>query len=143
VSEVSGTIDISLAFTDTTSRETKTVLKTISLGENKAVAGTAAKIAIISGTVAGTAVLIDLAPTVYRNASGNFVSFSDVTRVALLSENANPVELTDNDIGAFKLVSYEGVVSSSRWGGGDVSAGLNVRAINSGTADYTIVITKE
>jgi hypothetical protein len=147
VSNVAGLIDLSIAFTDTTSVETKTVAKTITLSESKEATGTAVKVAIISGTVGTASISIDLDSTTYRNASGDFVSFAGsagVSRIALVSESSEGrVMLKDTDLQEISLVSYGGFLATSRWLSGDASIGLTVQNMGTGTADFTIVVTKE
>lgn len=147
MSNVSGTIDISVAFTDTTSVETKTVTKVITLSEAKEATGTAVVVAILSGTVGTSSLSINLDPTSYRNASGDFVSFagsSDVYRVSIQSESESGlVQLSDADLGQVKLLTSSGAIASSLWGQSEAASGVNVQNLNAGTADYTIVITKE
>ena len=147
MSNVSGTIDFSLGFSDSTSRETKSVLKSITLSENAEATGTAVIVAIMSGTVGTASINIGLEPTTYRNASGNLVSFSNagnITRVALVSNGlTNPLQLSDNDLGVLKLISYGGVVASCRWVSSIPASGMTLQPLGTGTADYTIVVTKE
>jgi hypothetical protein len=147
MSNVAGTIDFSIAFTDTTSVETKTVAKTITLSESKEATGTAVKVAIISGTVGTASLGISFDPTSYRNASGDFVAFassSDVYRLSIQSNSESGlVQLSDSDLGQMKLLTSGGAIASSLWGQSDAASGVNVQNLNSGTADFTIVVTKE
>jgi len=114
VSNVSGQISIDMSFTDTTSLPTKTVLKSIGIAEDVEVSG--GQVAIVSGTVGTASITIVLAPTIYRNASGAFVSFTTApTRITLQSSGTNEVRLLDSDLNVISLYSKNNIVASSAW----------------------------
>jgi hypothetical protein len=142
VSNVSGQISVNLSFSDTTSLPTKTVLKSIGIAEDVEVLGE--QVAIVSGTVGTAAVNINLEPTVYRNASGAFVSFTTApTRIILQASGTNEVRLLDSDLNVISLYSKNNIVASSAWGGGSTAgSGVSVQATG-GTNSYAIVIVRE
>lgn len=142
MSDVSGTISINLALTDSTALPTKTVLKSLALSEDVEVSG--GQVAIVSGTVGTASVTIALEPTIYRNASGSFVSFTTApTRITLQASGTNEVRLLDADLNVISLYSKNGIVASSAWGGGSSPAsGVSVQA-SGGTNTYTVIILRE
>ena len=142
MSNVSGTINIALSLSDTTALPTKTVLKSLSLAEDVEVSG--GQVAIVSGTVGTAVVNINLEPTIYRNASGEFVSFTTApTRIILQASGTNEVQLLDVDLNVISLYSKNNIMASSAWGGGSSPAnGVNVHA-SGGTNTYTVIILRE
>lgn len=142
MSNVTGTISVSLALSDTTTLPTKTVLKSLALGEDVEVSG--GQVAIVSGTVGTAAVTIALEPTIYRNASGAFVSFTTApTRITLQASGTNEVRLLDADLGVISLYSKNDIVASSAWGGGSIpGSGVTVQA-SGGTNTYTVIVLRE
>lgn len=142
MSDVIGTINVSLLLSDSTALPTKTVVKSIALSEDVEVSG--GQVAIVSGTVGTASVAILMEPTIYRNASGEFVSFTTApTRITLQASGTNEVRLVDADLGVISLYSKNGIVASSAWGGGSTPAsGVNVQA-SGGTNTYTVIILRE
>ena len=142
MSNVSGTVSVALSLSDSTTLPTKTVLKSLALSEDVEVSG--GQVAIVSGTVGTAAVAITLEPTIYRNASGDFVSFTTApTRITLQASGTNEVRLFDVDLGVISLYSKNDIVASSAWGGGSSPAsGVSVQA-SGGTNTYTVIILRE
>ena len=143
MSNVSGTVSVALSLSDSTTLPTKTVLKSLGLNEDAEV--TAGRVAIVSGTIGTASVSVELSPTVYRNASGNFVSFSESlppTRIALSADNANQVRLYDQDFGQLGLYSSNGSVAVSNWGDASPVPGLMLEC-SGGTNTYTIIVLRE
>lgn len=101
-----------------------------------------ANVAIITGTVGTTGVLLNLNPTTYRDAAGAFVSFAGVTpscRVALQADGPNPVVMFDTDIEQFRLASKNGRVASTIWGQSDIATGVTLETY-SGTNTYSVFV---
>lgn len=142
MSNVSGQISVNLSFNDTTSLPTKTVLKSIGIAEDVEVSG--GQVAIVSGTVGTALININLEPTIYRNASGAFVSFTTApTRITLQSSGTNEVRLIDADLGVISLYSKNNIVASSAWGGGATAgSGVSVQ-VTGGTNTYTVIVLRE
>jgi len=137
VSNVVGSFNVSLGFSDSTAQPTKSVLKTLSLLEESE--GLTGKIAIVSGTV-GTAAVVTPA---YRNASGAIVSFPDrgdsrggINRIVLQSQSPGYVTLACGD---FKLLSGSGEVAETETPGESAIDSFSVTA-SSGTADYLVIV---
>jgi len=130
---IEGRIAIDVNFADSSDATGVQSLKKISLVDTSSYSS--GKVAIVTGTCGTAAVAIALAPTSYRDASGGFVSFSVVSRIAFA---ANPSCSCDADGENEQLVS-----SGNRVGVTDVSqpTGFIVaKSGTSGTAAYTLVM---
>jgi len=130
---VSGRIAIDVEFLDRTSTAAGSSLNTLTLRDATEYAS--GKVAVIAGTCGTAAVTITLAPTSYRDASGGFVSFSLVSRIAFAADSSSSCNADGEDQ---QLLS-----SGSRACVTDVSTptSLSVRRIGtSGTASYTLVL---
>jgi hypothetical protein len=137
MSNVSGSISVNVEFRDTTTSSGVQSLKTIALRD--ATEYTSGKVAIVTGTVGTTQVLIVPANLSYRNASGATVSMSSVTRFAFSVAGSHPA--TCSDATAAVLMSSGGRVSVSNSLNG-VEDDFQIVAIgnSSGTAAYTLVL---
>jgi hypothetical protein len=80
MSHVRGKFAIDVDFTDRTTATGVQRLKVVSLAS--ATEYPDGKVAVVSGTVGTAVVSVPVAPTTYRNATGNLVSFGSVSRVA-------------------------------------------------------------
>lgn len=134
---VSGLIDVSIVFSDTTARETKTVAKSIALLEQSD--ELTGKIAVISGTVGVS--LLTVTPT-YRNAAGAVVTFPDrgdsrggYDRIALQSQSAVGVRLVSGDE---KMLSRSGMVAINAVS--EQADSFSVQCANGGTADWLVLM---
>lgn len=142
---VSGLASISLTYSDSTSAVAKVVSQALSVSEDTELTG--GTVAVVSGTIGGSAVLIGFDPTTYRNAAGNLVSFTDSnppTRIVLKSSGPNQVRLMDTDLsGVISLYSKNDIVAMTTWGGGaTVDNGITLEATG-GTASYVVLIVRE
>lgn len=80
MSDIKGRFGIDVLFTDSTVTGGAKSLKTITL--QHATEYDFGKVAVVSGTCGTAVVNVPVAPTTYRNAAGNLVSFASVSRVA-------------------------------------------------------------
>lgn len=139
----SGRIDLSVSFSDVTSKETKQISKFATIVEQSDY--TSVVVAIISGTIGTASTSVALNPTTYRDANGDLVSFTGSlppSRIALRAENENRVTATDIDLGRFVLMSSDGQVSCSSWVGSSPESGITVQA-SGGTNSYSIILYRE
>ena len=137
MSNVSGTINVDVQFTDSTTSSGVQSLKTLTLRQTQEHTG--GKVAIVTGTcgTAGVQVLPS-SITSYRNAAGNTVSMT-VTRIAFAADPVGVCEdpsLPDNS--TFRAVSRNGqpAVFSPFVAG---PAGVRIRT-TSATASFTLVL---
>ena len=135
---IEGRINIDCLFHD---RNGTASLKIVSLQDSKEyVAG---KVAIVSGTIGTTAVTFstsdaDSPVSTYRDASGQLVSLSSITKVVIKATTPNkPLVLTDQDSGNAISVPAEEVLVYPC--GISPSDGVTVRS-SSGTGTYTIIM---
>ena len=134
MSNVSGSISVSVEFRDTTTSAGVQALKTIALRDGTEY--TSGKVAIVTGTCGTAEVSISVAPTTYKDAAGNAVSFASVSRIAFA---ASP-EAKMAEPGQGTLVSRGNrvcVTDAEVDGAGGEAISINTFA---GTASYTIVI---
>ena len=129
---IDGRINIDVLFHDT---DGTTSLKVVSLEESTAY--TSGKVAVVSGTVGTSQQSIVISD--YRDAAGQQVSFSGVTRVAIQSSGRELRYLTSSQ------PEIIGLVSRGRLAVGDINpvfAALNNHRIRTtaGTASYTLVL---
>ena len=130
---IEGRIAIDVNFADSSDATGVQSLKKISLVDTSSYSS--GKVAIVTGTCGTAAVSIALAPTSYRDASGGFVSFSVVSRIAFA---ANPSSYCGVDGEDEQVVSSGNRVSVT-----DVSQPTSfsvARIGTSGTAAYTLVM---
>ena len=130
---IEGRIAIDVNFADSSDATGVQSLKKISLVDTSSYSS--GKVAIVTGTCGTAAVSIALAPTSYRDASGGFVSFSVVSRIAFA---ANPSSSCGADGEDEQVVSSGNRVSVT-----DVSTPTSfsvARIGTSGTAAYTLVM---
>jgi hypothetical protein len=139
MSNIKGRFGIDVLFTDSTVAGGAKALKTITL--QHATEYDFGKVAVVTGT-AGTAVsTVSLAPTSYRNAAGNLVSFANVSRVAFQADGPNMVACDGSGgcgIDDWTIYSRAGQVA--------VSEALETSAFSinvvgtAGTSAYTLVM---
>lgn len=139
LSNVSGLVNVSLGFSDSTAQPTKSVLKTLSLLEESE--GLTGKIAIVSGTVGTAEVTVTPA---YRNTSGEVVSFAErgglggyggIDRVAISTASTTGIYMT---AGAQKVV-VKGGVSITDTPSTSAADSITLQSL-AGTADYIAMI---
>jgi hypothetical protein len=134
---VRGTIAVDVAFTDSTTTASSSSLNTITLRD--ATEYTTGKVAIVTGTVGTTQVSVNTTPTTYRDASGAFISFSNISRVAFSASGSQVVEVLSNDSGrslAASMSSMVAVASCNVFG----SLDIQFPTATAGTAFYTLVM---
>jgi hypothetical protein len=139
MSDVKGRFGIDVLFTDSTVAGGAKSLKTITL--QHATEYDVGKVAVVSGTCGTAVVSVPVAPTTYRNAAGNLVSFASVSRVAFSATGAAMVACDgsggcgEND---WTIYSRAGQVAVSE-AVETASFSINVMG-TAGTAAYTLVM---
>jgi hypothetical protein len=135
MSSVRGTISVDVAFTDSTTVSGAQSIKTIVLRD--ATEYTSGQVAIVTGTVGTAAVVVQTQPTTYKNAAGEFVSFSNVSRIAFA---ATGKRLNCSDVNETYIESVDGYVAATlvNLPGGDTF--VVSPAVTAGTASYTLVL---
>jgi len=88
---VKGRFGVEVLFTDGTVVDGAKSLKTIAISH--ATEYDFGKVAVVAGTVGTAAVTLSVAPTTYKNASGDIVSFASVSRIAFAATGSMPVRL--------------------------------------------------
>ena len=88
---IEGRIAIDIGFTDTHTTEGVQNVQRIALSVTDSY--TSGKAVVLTGTVGTAVVLLDTAPTTFRDASGSLVSFADTRRVIV--ETSRPCEIGD------------------------------------------------
>ena len=133
---INGRINVDVLFHDT---DGTTSLKVVSLEDSAEY--TTGKVAIVTGTVGTAAVNLSIAPTTYKNSSGDVVSFASVSRVAFAASGANLVKCYGDSIalGEWQVFSRAGHVAVSE--ACDTAGGFGVPVTGTaGTASYTLVM---
>jgi hypothetical protein len=131
---VNGRINVDVLFHDT---EGTTSLKVVSLeGSTEYTTG---KVAIVTGTVGTTQVSVNTTPTTYRDASGAFISFSNISRVAFSASGSQLVEVLSNDSGSSLAASMSSMVAVASC---NVLGSLDIQfpTATAGTASFTLVM---
>jgi hypothetical protein len=137
---VSGQFSLSLQFSDSTTATNLSSLKSITLAEESDYS--TVKVAIVSGTIGTASVSIWAAGTVslngttYRDAAGDAVSLSSVSRAWFQNSSSQSAILADEDLQVWSLLSKNNEVMSSANDGG---TSIGVRTL-SGTAAVTVVL---
>jgi hypothetical protein len=129
---INGRINVDVLFHDT---DGTTSLKVVSLEDSTEY--TTGKVAIVTGTVGTAAVVVQTQPTTYKNAAGEFVSFSNVSRIAFA---ATGKRLNCSDVNDTFIDSVDGYVATtlvSLPGGDTLAVSPDVTA---GTGSYTLVM---
>ena len=128
-----GRIAVDVAFSDSaTSTGTQSLKRLVATSTDAYSSG---KVALVSGTCGTAAVAIAVAPSTYKDSSGEAVSFASVSRFAFAA-SAAAVCSEATGVGLAISGGNRLSVCDSRAGG---TAGFNVSAY-SGTASYTLVI---
>jgi hypothetical protein len=137
---VSGQFSLSLQFSDSTTATNLSSLKSIALAEETDYS--TGKVAIVSGTIGTSSVsvwggsAVSLNGQTYRNAAGNEVSLSLVSRVWFQNASSQAAILADEDLQLWSLLSKNNEVMVSGNNGG---TSIGARAL-SGTASVTVVL---
>ena len=139
MSNVKGRFGIDVSFNDSTVAGGASSMKTITLAH--ATEYDFGKIAVVTGTVSTAVTSVPIAPTTYRNAAGDIVSFSSVSRVAF--QASGPTLVACDGIGGcgvndWTIYSRAGQVAVSE-ALETVSFSINVFG-TAGTASYTLVM---
>lgn len=137
MSNVRGRIAVDVQFSDSTTADGVQSLKTLTLQDATEYAS--GKVAIVTGTVGTAAQTISLTQS-YKDAAGNFVSFSSVNRFAFRGTPGVSLYSGFTIFGASKNNAVS-VVSNPI--SGDALSLLQITASNAGTAgtaSYTLVI---
>jgi hypothetical protein len=128
---VQGRISVDVVFHDT---DGTNAINVVSLQDSQEY--TTGKVAIISGTAGTAAVSIQVAPTSYRNASGELVSFSEIETYVVQSGQNNLV-MTNPTL---TLNANSVAVIPQTTGDFDDSGQLPTVSTVSGTSTYTIIL---
>jgi hypothetical protein len=128
---IEGRINIDCLFHD---KDGTASLKVVSLQDSKAY--TTGKVAVVSGTVGTAVVTIQVAPTTYRNASGELVSFSEIEAFVVQSGQNNLV-MTNPTL---TLNANSVAVIPQTTGDFDAGGQLPTVSTGSGTSTYTILL---
>lgn len=135
---VEGRISVDVVFHD---KDGTNAINVVTLQDSKEY--TTGKVAIVSGTVGTTAVTFASSDSgepvsTYRDASGQLVSLSSITKVVIKATTQNrPLIFTDQNSGNAISVPAEEVLVYPC--GISPNDGVTVRAFN-GTASYTIIL---
>ena len=135
MTQVRGKYSLDVAFTDATASGSVHSLKSITLQQASEYAS--GKVLIVSGTAGTAAVSVPIAPSVYKDSSGNAVS---MTAPGWYAFQASRLTRCDEAVGSGVAVSTEDFVASSVATGG--TAGFSIYTIT-GTATYTLVVYGE
>jgi len=136
MSNVKGRFGVEVLFTDSTVVDGAKSLKTIAV--QHATEYDFGKVAVVAGTVGTAAMTLSVAPTTYKNSSGDIVSFASVSRVAFAASGPTLVACDGSGTGDFTIYSRAGQVAAS-----DVveTASFTVNVTGTaGTSAYTLVM---
>jgi hypothetical protein len=139
VSHIRGRFSVDVQFTDATAEASVQSLKTIAI--THATEYDFGKVALATGTVGTAVIQVAIAPTTYRNAAGDIVSFSSVSRVAF--QASGPTLVACDGIGGcgeddWTIYSRAGQVAVSE-ALETVAFSINVFG-TAGTSAYTLVM---
>jgi hypothetical protein len=141
MSNVSGSISVNVEFRDSTTSSGVQSLKTIALRDTTEY--TTGKVAIITGTAGTAAVSLGGLSDLYRNASGDLVTVSDLSRIAFRWQGSSfgntSRRLTEDGSNQFSLVSRLGETAVCSLAGQPFSLSLSAGGAGS-TGTYTIVL---
>jgi hypothetical protein len=131
---IEGRIAVDVSFADSATSSGVQSLKRMSIAD--AISYTTGKVAIMTGTCGTAGVSISVAPTTYKDAAGNAVSFASVSRIAFAANSE--AKMTEPGQGTLVSRGNRVCVTDAEVDG----AGGETISINtfSGTASYTIVI---
>ena len=138
---IEGLVSVSAIFHDKAGDDS---LKVVSLASSEAY--TSGKVAIVEGTLGTSTITIECSPTnpEYRDAAGNVVSVSVLSRVAFQSDR--PVQV-NGALGHGRIVESDGGVSISRYvSSGGFGQGPSVEldpGYTAGSCSYSIVFIGE
>jgi hypothetical protein len=139
MSHIKGRFGVEVLFTDSTVVDGAKSLKTIAV--QHATEYDFGKVAVVTGTVGTAVTTVAIAPTTYRNAAGDIVSFSSVSRVAF--QASGPTLVACDGVGGcgvndWTIYSRAGQVAVSE-ALETVSFSINVFG-TAGTSAYTLVM---
>jgi hypothetical protein len=139
MSHIKGRFGVEVLFTDSTVVDGAKSLKTIAV--QHATEYDFGKVAVVTGTVGTAVTTVAIAPTTYRDAAGDIVSFSSVSRVAF--QASGPTLVACDGIGGcgnedWTIYSRAGQVAVSE-ALETVSFSINVFG-TAGTSAYTLVM---
>jgi hypothetical protein len=129
---VSGTINVSMSFLDSTTSSGVVSQKKLSL--SSADIYTTGKVAVVTGTVGTALQNIDLSSLGYRNAAGEPVAISTVDRCGFISDNEAFVQFVDIDIKLHATDNHMAVTCVH-----NTDDTVNVYTTN-GTSSYTLLL---
>lgn len=127
-----GKFHVDVQFTDSATVSGAKSLKTIAL--QHATEYDSGKVAVVTGTCGTAAATVSLAPTTYRNAAGDLVSFSSVSRAAFSADAAGLVKCSG--AGNWHLYSRAGQVAVSE---AFETASFSITT-TAGTSAWTLVL---
>ena len=134
-----GRFGIDVQFTDSTTTTGVQSLKSLTL--RHVAAYDFGKVALVKGTCGTAVVTVAVAPTTYRDSSGNLISFASVSRVAFAATGPNLVACDGSGgcgIEDWTIYSRAGQVAVSE-ALETVAFSINVYG-TTGTAAYTLVM---
>jgi len=139
MSQIKGRFGVEVLFTDSTVVDGAKSLKTIAV--QHATEYDFGKVAVVTGTVGTAVTSVAIAPTTYRDAAGDIVSFSSVSRVAF--QASGPTLVACDGIGGcgnddWTIYSRAGQVAVSE-ALETVAFSINVFG-TAGTSAYTLVM---
>jgi len=139
VSHIRGRFSIDVQFNDSTAAASVQAVKTIAISH--ATEYDFGKVAVVTGTVGTAVTSVAIAPTTYRDAAGDIVSFSSVSRVAF--QASGPTLVACDGIGGcgnddWTIYSRAGQVAVSE-ALETVAFSINVFG-TAGTSAYTLVM---
>jgi len=127
---IEGRISVDCLFHD---KDGTASLKVVSLQESTPISS--GKVAFISGTCGTSAVTIQVAPTSYRDAAGNLVSFSAITKT-IVRAGPGAISLTNPTI---SLAANSVAIVPQEIADFEDEGQLPTAASVSGTSSYTII----
>lgn len=134
---IEGRIAVDVSFADAATGSGVQSLKKIQLTDAQAY--TMGKVAIVTGTVGTAEIQLSIAPSDYRDAGGESVSFSNVSRVAFCASPSVRLTYTApvNEGQGF-VVSSSNLPAVVQCNEGDSFGVVSLRT--AGTASYTLVL---
>lgn len=129
---IDGRISVDALFHDTDGTAS---LKVVSLQSSKAY--TSDKVAIVTGTIGSSLIAINPAAISYRNAAGDLVSISSVSRIAFMAGKRCKIEPASEDTLVWASPN-EPVLFNTEQGNDLIS--ISPAALGTATATYTLLL---
>lgn len=136
---IEGRIAVDVSFADSVTSDGVQSLKKISLVDSTSY--TSGKVAIVTGTCAtATVTVTGVAPATYRNANGDLVVFSEISRAAFAATPAALCYQQGGSSDAPKLFSSGGRIAVSDMNPEQENDAAWFSETTAGTASYTLVL---